>query len=328
MSELLSMYEAQANSPSTYTSGALTESQESVVVDDASVLPQAPNLLVLGGDKPYAETVLLLSVDTARNTINIRRGIEGEAFAWPAGTMVARLLTAKEINDISENIRTLNASKAEKEDVQNHAADKAIHVTASDKNKWSSKYSMPQDGIPFDDLSDEVQEVLERTTIVFEADKIVDLPDRTTILQYVLSGAFPIVRAPSADSQDKLFYVYSGFDEASGALYFTSISNNTVLLVLRLSDAWDAYSIDLGKVPSHKHTISDISNFPSTMPPSTHSHAASTITAGTLAGKVVANSSAQEKLNQTQVRNITISTTDIGAGANLELGSLYIVYEE
>lgn len=59
-----------------------------------------------------------------------------------------------------------------------------------------------------------------------------------------------------------------------------------------------------------------------------HSHPASDITAGTLAGKVVANASAVTDLTAKQVRNIYAGTTDMEAGVTaLTTGDIYIVYE-
>ena len=59
-----------------------------------------------------------------------------------------------------------------------------------------------------------------------------------------------------------------------------------------------------------------------------HSQAASTINAGTLAGKVLANATAVTTLSDKQVRNITASTTDLTAGTSaLTTGDIYLVYE-
>ena len=63
MSELVTMYPAQANSPETSLSGALTAAGTTVNVVDGSVLPEAPNLLTIGADGSTAETVLM----TAKN---------------------------------------------------------------------------------------------------------------------------------------------------------------------------------------------------------------------------------------------------------------------
>lgn len=60
---------------------------------------------------------------------------------------------------------------------------------------------------------------------------------------------------------------------------------------------------------------------------SSHTHGAAQITAGTLAGQVLANASAQSNVGTAQVRNIYAGTTDIGAGAALASGAIYLVYE-
>lgn len=61
---------------------------------------------------------------------------------------------------------------------------------------------------------------------------------------------------------------------------------------------------------------------------SSHNQAASTITAGTLAGQVLANASATATLGTAQLRNIKASTTDLTAGtSSLTTGQVYLVYE-
>ena len=59
-----------------------------------------------------------------------------------------------------------------------------------------------------------------------------------------------------------------------------------------------------------------------------HSHAASGVTAGTLAGKVNANTSAAGTLTAAQVRDISVGTAELTPGTSaLVTGSLYFVYE-
>lgn len=61
---------------------------------------------------------------------------------------------------------------------------------------------------------------------------------------------------------------------------------------------------------------------------SDHGHAASDVTAGTLAGKVEANAAAQQDLTAAQVRSITAGPEDLTAGTStLATGTLYLVYE-
>lgn len=78
----------------------------------------------------------------------------------------------------------------------------------------------------------------------------------------------------------------------------------------------------------HKHTKSEITDFPSSMTPTAHNQAASTITAGTLAGKVNANATAAATVGTAQVRDIYAGTEDMTAGTTpLATGVLYFVYE-
>lgn len=112
MSTLRTMYAAQTNSPHTTTLGEISATDTTLVVEDASVLPSnAPFLLTLGYDKSSSETVVVTS--RSGNTLTIVRGLDGHALLWVAGTKCARVLTAKDINDIQSNIQTLNAEKQE-----------------------------------------------------------------------------------------------------------------------------------------------------------------------------------------------------------------------
>ena len=78
---------------------------------------------------------------------------------------------------------------------------------------------------------------------------------------------------------------------------------------------------------SHTHTKSQITDFPTTMTPTAHNQAASTITAGTFAGQVVAP--AGTEYTTARIRNVAFTTTDPGVNASSTLpnGSILIVYE-
>lgn len=78
---------------------------------------------------------------------------------------------------------------------------------------------------------------------------------------------------------------------------------------------------------SHQHTTSEISNFPSTMTPSSHNQSAATITSGTFAGNVIAPASTA--YTTSHIRNIKFTTTDPGDGASASEpnGTLVCVYE-
>jgi len=113
MSELLTMYPAQANSPETSLSGALTAAGTTVNVVDGSVLPDAPNLLTIGADGGSAETVLMTAKNG--NTLTVERAQNGTtARAWSAGDVIGRYFTAADQTALQENINRLNEGKAEK----------------------------------------------------------------------------------------------------------------------------------------------------------------------------------------------------------------------
>ena len=113
MSELVKMYPAQANSPETSLSGALTAAGTTVNVVDGSVLPEAPNLLTIGADGSTAETVLMTAKNG--NVLTITRAQNGTtARAWSAGDVIARYFTAADQTAMQENIKKLNEDKAEK----------------------------------------------------------------------------------------------------------------------------------------------------------------------------------------------------------------------
>ena len=113
MSELVKMYPAQANSPETSLSGALTAAGTTVNVVDGSVLPKAPNLLTIGADGSTAETVLMTAKNG--NVLTVTRAQNGTtARAWSAGDVIARYFTAADQTAMQENIKKLNEDKAEK----------------------------------------------------------------------------------------------------------------------------------------------------------------------------------------------------------------------
>ena len=113
MSELVTMYPAQANSPETSLSGALTAAGTTVNVVDGSVLPEAPNLLTIGADGSTAETVLM--TEKNGNVLTVTRAQNGTtARAWSAGDVIARYFTAADQTAMQENIKKLNEGKAEK----------------------------------------------------------------------------------------------------------------------------------------------------------------------------------------------------------------------
>lgn len=100
------MYPAKINSPLTSIASDITAVATSITLADASVLPAAPNLAVLGtGDD--AETILY--TDITDNVLTATRAFQGTAAAWDAGTPVARYFTAYDADTFADNIEDLAA---------------------------------------------------------------------------------------------------------------------------------------------------------------------------------------------------------------------------
>ena len=99
------MYEAQANSPGTTLTVTITSSDTSISLQNASILPDAPNLLTIGYNTNSPETVLMTAKDG--DTITVERNVEGSNKAWNAGVSIARVFTAKDYNDMLTALESL-----------------------------------------------------------------------------------------------------------------------------------------------------------------------------------------------------------------------------
>lgn len=122
---LTTMYPAKNNSPRSTLIGAITASDTELTLDDASVLPLAPNLLVLGtGDD--AEIVSYTAI-TGNVVSGLVRGVNGTVpGAWPVHTICARNFTAKDAEAFRENILDLEARKANTDDLGDLAMQDAV----------------------------------------------------------------------------------------------------------------------------------------------------------------------------------------------------------
>lgn len=101
---LMPMYPGQPNSPQTELAENIDETQTTIPLLDASVLPPGPNLAVIGGGE-HAETVLYESID-GNNLINCTRGFQGVASSWQAGQKVARNFTAYDYDALRQNLES------------------------------------------------------------------------------------------------------------------------------------------------------------------------------------------------------------------------------
>ncbi len=115
------MYPGIANSIETTLVGAITADSTTIYVLDATNIPAAPTLLVIGGAAPTAETVLV----TVKNgtTLTVQRGFEGAAKSWDAGTVIARNFTNYDYSALINNIDQLDTDKADAADIPTKTSD-------------------------------------------------------------------------------------------------------------------------------------------------------------------------------------------------------------
>ena len=148
------------------------------------------------------------------------------------------------------------------------------------------------------------------------------------ILNGVLTADFPLYRVPvdglNVGELVTLFEVKDSFDKRINEI----MDGTKKVGKAKDADKVGGHGADYFSPSGHKHSKSEITDFPSTMTPSAHNQSASTITAGTLGGAVVANASAVANLGTKQIRNISFGTTPLTEGSSsLPTGDIYIMYE-
>lgn len=112
---MLEMFKAIANSPNAFLTAAINATQTNITVGDASVLLDAPGVATIGNGEE-AETIKYTGKNG--NTLTgLTRGYDGVAKAWPRDSPVARYLSAREFNNIVDNIQALNTTKLAQADV-------------------------------------------------------------------------------------------------------------------------------------------------------------------------------------------------------------------
>lgn len=112
MGTLLTMYPPQNNSPYTTLEAAIGAGETSVTVADASVLPEAPNLLTIGTEE-NAEVVLMTA--KTGNILTVQRGVYGTtAGEWGQSERIYRAITAKDLGDLQDNVKALKTETEQK----------------------------------------------------------------------------------------------------------------------------------------------------------------------------------------------------------------------
>ena len=98
------LYPGKVNSPLTALSEGIDDSQETVPLEDASKLPDAPNIATIGRGEE-AETIKYEGKDGDTLT-GVTRGFQGTAKSWDSGTVVVRVLTAYDWDGIRQNFNS------------------------------------------------------------------------------------------------------------------------------------------------------------------------------------------------------------------------------
>lgn len=107
------MYKGKVNSPATQLAEAIDLQVKNIKVKDASVLPEGPNIAVIGTDG-NAETIKYESINN-NILVGCTRGFQGEIRAWDKDTPIARNFTEYDLNSLQENIEDLDKNKVNTE---------------------------------------------------------------------------------------------------------------------------------------------------------------------------------------------------------------------
>ena len=109
------MYAGMSNSPKTSLADDIAANDQTIMLEDSSVLPDAPNLAVIG-ETVEAEVIVYSGMSGNRLT-GVLRGQGGtQSRAWPANTSVARNFTIIDYANICNNIRDLESRKQNSDD--------------------------------------------------------------------------------------------------------------------------------------------------------------------------------------------------------------------
>lgn len=99
------MYAGQPNSPQTELATSIDDTQDSFEVLNGDVLPDAPNLAVIGAGE-LAETIRY-GQKVGNVLSEVERGFQGTAQSWQEGTKIARNFTAYDYDTLRGNVEEL-----------------------------------------------------------------------------------------------------------------------------------------------------------------------------------------------------------------------------
>lgn len=159
----------------------------------------------------------------------------------------------------------------------------------------------------YNDLKD-TPEIPEGTAVDSAMSSTSTNPVQNKVVNSALSGKAPTSHRSTSTTYGMATGTYYGHAKLSDATDDTSDASSGVAATPAAVKA--AYDLANGKAAS------------------SHTHAASSISAGTFTGRVQGNTTAMATLSNTQFRNIYAGTSDLTAGTStLTTGTLYFVYE-
>ena len=130
------MYPAKAGSPKTVLALQISASATQMTVADASALPAAPNICILGSSADNIEIVSYAG-KTGNVLTGLVRGLgDTVASVWDVDTIVARNFSSFDHNRFKENIETLASEKEDKTALGDLAYEDTIDYTG---NKLTNK---------------------------------------------------------------------------------------------------------------------------------------------------------------------------------------------
>ena len=149
------MYSAKAGSPKTVLASEISAVATQMTVADASVLPPAPNLAVLGSD---ASAEIVSYAGKSGNVLSgLVRGLGGTtASVWQADTLVARNFTSFDHDRFKTNIEALASEKVDTTDLGDLATQDSISYTSAqltDKPALGGIEVRPNYTVSTDDLT-------------------------------------------------------------------------------------------------------------------------------------------------------------------------------
>ena len=108
--DLKQMYKGMPFSPIATLTANISATDTIIPVSDVNAFPEAPSIAVIGPDIGPNETIIYTEKTTTALT-GCTRGVESTASAWDIDEIIVRNFTAKDHNDIIDNIKDLALNK-------------------------------------------------------------------------------------------------------------------------------------------------------------------------------------------------------------------------